>query len=143
MGRLAGVFPLPTGIGARTPTPGGTIHPRNSRRTMPPIVTANATIMCPHGGQVTLLPGQAQVQAQGASVLCMPDLVGAPIVGCAQPPTPTTKPCTAVVATPTGFSPSVLVGGRPVYLSTLTGITDGVPPGAIQVVAPGQTIVQA
>lgn len=110
---------------------------------MPLIVTANATIMCAHGGQVTLSPRQAQVQIQGGSVLCVPDLVGAPIIGCAQPPTATTKPCTTVVATPSGFSPKVLVGGRPVYLATLTGLTDGVPPGAIQVAAPGQTIVQA
>lgn len=109
---------------------------------MPPIVTTNATIMCIHGGQVMLMPHQTQVQIQGGSVLCVPDLAGAPIVGCAQPPSPGSKPCTAVVATPTGASPKVIVGGRPAYIATLTGITDGVPPGAILVTAPGQTIVQ-
>lgn len=114
-----------------------------SARTMPLIVTTNATIMCVHGGRVMLTPRQMKVQIQSGSVLCVPDLVGAPIVGCAQPPSPGSKPCTAVVATPSGFSPTVLVGGRPVYLATLTGITDGVPPGAIQVTAPGQTVVEA
>ena len=66
---------------------------------MPPIVTTNATIVCIHGGQVTLLPRQVQVQIQGGNVLCEGDLSGAPIVGCAQPPSPGTKPCTLVVST--------------------------------------------
>jgi hypothetical protein len=62
---------------------------------MVPIITSNAIITCIHGGQVVLVPKQVQVTIQGGSVLCEPDLVGSIIVGCAQPPTPTTKPCTA------------------------------------------------
>jgi len=110
---------------------------------MPPIVTSNATIMCVHGGRVMVTPRQMKVQIQGGSVMCLPDLIGAPIVGCLQPPSPSTKPCTIVVSTPSGFSPKVLVDGRPVYLATLTGITDGVPPGTILVATPGQMIAQA
>lgn len=111
---------------------------------MPPIVTTNATIVCIHGGQVTLLPRQVQVQIQGGNVLCEGDLSGAPIVGCTQPPSPGTKPCTLVVSTLPGSSaPTVTVGGRPVLLSTLSGLTDGVPPGTIMVVQPGQVTVQA
>ena len=111
---------------------------------MPPIVTTNATIMCAHGGQVTLLPRQVQVQSQGGAVLREGDLAGAPIVGCTQPPSPSTKPCTVVVSTLPGSSaPTVSAGGLPVLLATLSGITDGVPPGSIMVVQPGQTTVQA
>lgn len=111
---------------------------------MPPIVTTNATIICIHGGQVTLIPKQMQVQIQGGSVLCEGDLSGAPIIGCAQPPSPGTKPCTMVVSTLPGSSaPTVTVLGRPVLLATLSGMTDGVPPGTITVVNPGQTSVQA
>ena len=55
---------------------------------MPPLLTTNAVLMCPHGGQVTLIPRQVQVLAQGAPVLRLVDLIGAPIVGCTQPPTP-------------------------------------------------------
>jgi hypothetical protein len=110
---------------------------------MPPIVTTNATILCAHGGTVVLVPRQMQVTIQGGAVLCEGDLVGAPVVGCAQPPTPSTKPCTTVVSTlPGSSSPRVAVGGKPVYLATLTGLTDGVPPGAIMVVSPGQASVQ-
>lgn len=110
---------------------------------MPPIVTANATILCAHGGRVTLIPRQTQVSVQGAPVMCEPDLVGAPIVGCPQV-SPTTKPCTTVVSTIPGPSTSlkVMVSGRPAYVATLNGLTDGVPPGTLMVVNPGQTVVQ-
>jgi hypothetical protein len=110
---------------------------------MPPVVTTNATILCAHGGRVTLLPKQMQVAASGGMLLCEPDLVGSPIVGCAQVPSPSSKPCTTVVSTlPGSTSMKVMVGGRPAYVATLQGMTDGVPPGMITVVDPGQTTVQ-
>src|SRR3954462_6779581 len=99
---------------------------------MPTIVNSNATIICAHGGRLTITPRQSWVLVQGAPALCEPDLIGAPIVGGAQPPTPSTKPCTTVVATlPGSSSPRVTAGGRPVYLDTLSGMTDGVPPGLV------------
>jgi hypothetical protein len=111
---------------------------------VPPIVTSNAQIMCTHGGQVTLIPKQFEVQIQGGYVLCDPDLSGCPIAGCAQPPTTSTKPCTTVVSTlPGSTSTKVTVGGRPVLLATLQGLTDGVPPGSLMVVSPGQMVVEA
>jgi hypothetical protein len=111
---------------------------------VPALVTANATILCSHGGRVTLIPGQAQTAAGGGALLCEPDLMGAPIVGCPVAPSPGTKPCTTVISTlPGSFSPKVTAGGRPVYLSTLTGMTDGVPPGMISVIEPGAPLVQA
>ena len=111
---------------------------------MPPVVTSNATIMCTHGGQVTLIPKQTHVVIQGGAVLCEGDLIGAPIVGCAQAPSAGTKPCTSVVSTlPGSTSPQVIAAGRPVYVATVSGITDGVPPGSLIVANPGQTSVQA
>jgi hypothetical protein len=111
---------------------------------MPPVLTAQAVIMCAHGGKVQAIPRQFKVTIQGAPVLCVPDLLGAPIVGCVQPPTPATKPCTLVAATfPGSWSLKVTAGGRPVYLATLTGLTDGVPPSPLVVVFPGQVTVQA
>lgn len=90
-----------------------------------------------------LIPKQVQVTIQGGSVMCEPDLVGAPIVGCAQPVSPTTKPCTTVLAAlPGSSSPKVAVAGRPVYVATLTATTDGVPPAVVTVVYPGQIVVQ-
>jgi hypothetical protein len=107
-----------------------------------PLVTSNATITCVHGGEVQLVPTQTSVTIRGASVLCEPDLVGAVIVGCAQAPSPGTKPCTTVVSIlPGSTSPKVTVGGRPAYVATLSGLTDSVPPGSVIVAQPGQTLV--
>ena len=74
--------------------------------------------MCPHGGQVTLIPRQFQVLAQGAPVLRLVDLVGAPIVGCLQPPTPATVPCTAIVSP----LPGSMAAGRQFTLPFKTAV---------------------
>ena len=111
---------------------------------MPPILTSNASIGCVHGGRVLVRPGQLTVTAEGGAVLCEPDLIGSPIAGCPVPVTPSSKPCTLVAATLPGSSnPKVLVGGRPVFLATLQGLTDGVPPAPLVVHHPGQTRVPA
>jgi len=99
--------------------------------------------MCAHGGKVMLIPRQGVVTIKGAPVMCVPDVIGAPIVGCAQLATPATKPCTTVVSTfPGSWSLKVLVGGKPADLASLTGLTDGVPPSPITVAFPGQVLVQ-
>jgi hypothetical protein len=106
---------------------------------MPLIVNANALVMCPHGGVVTLTPRQTSVLIDGGAVMCEPDLTGSPIAGCAQPATPTTKPCTTVLAAlPGSTSLTVAASGRPAYVETLTGTTDGVPPGVVTVLDAGQ-----
>jgi hypothetical protein len=111
---------------------------------MPSVVTSNDVIMCSHGGTVMVTPKQATVQAQGGAVLRDTDLIGAPIVGCAQPPTISSKPCTTVLSTlPGSTAPTVQAGGLPVHVSTLTGLTDGVPPGTISVVSPSAPLVSA
>jgi hypothetical protein len=112
---------------------------------VPFLVTSNARIVCAHAGQVQLIPKQTTVQIQGGMVMRETDLIGAPIVGCAQAPSTNTKPCTTVVSVipGSGSNPRVLAQGMPVHLDTLTGITDGVPPGTIQVLSAGQTVVQA
>lgn len=105
-----------------------------------PVLTTNAVIMCSHGGRVTIVPRPGRLVAQAGTVLCEGDLLGAPIVGCLQPASQNSKPCTAVVSTTPGAStsPKLLVGGRPAYTAALSGLTDGVPPGALKVASPGQ-----
>jgi hypothetical protein len=103
-------------------------------------LTAGAAVQCAHGGRVQVMPGQQLVTAGGSPVLCEPDLEGRPILGCAQPATPSTKPCTTLVKTlPGSSSLRIRVAGRPVYLSTLSGITDGVPPAPVFATSAGQT----
>ena len=109
---------------------------------MPFILNAGARLMCAHGGQVTVIPKQFQVLVGGMPALAEPDLLGSPIVGCAIPPTPATKPCTAIVSSlPGGQSLKVMIGGRPALLDTYQGLTDGVPPGNVMVVFAGQVVV--
>ncbi len=112
---------------------------------MAPIVTTAAKIMCAHGGQVTLIPKQMKVLAGGAPVLCVGDLVGAPIVGCAQPLTLVTAPAwpsSSEIPIPmVGMSPKVLVGGKPALLAGINGVTSGVPPSPLIVAFPGQITV--
>jgi hypothetical protein len=112
---------------------------------MPAIVTAAARIMCIHGGQVMVNPSQPTAVVSGVPILCVPDLIGAPIVGCPQAG-PGIVPCTAVVLTDPviSASPMVIVGGKPAYVAATVGapggLTNGVPPGMIICVNPGQII---
>jgi hypothetical protein len=110
-----------------------------------PIINTNAKIMCAHGGQVTLIPKQVKVIVGGAPAMCVGDLVGSPIVGCALVPSPTTAPCLVVASEipipMVGMSPKVLVGGKPVLLAGINGVTTGIPPSPLIVAFPGQTKV--
>jgi hypothetical protein len=110
---------------------------------MPLILTSAASLSCPHGGRVAVIPKQQKVAIQGGFVLRETDLIGAPIAGCPQAG-PGIKPCTTVLAPNPGSSaPTVLVQGLPVLLQTFTALTDGVPPGVVVVQFAGQTLVQA
>jgi hypothetical protein len=110
-----------------------------------PIINTGAKIMCVHGGQVTLIPKQLKVLVGGMPAMCVGDLVGSPIVGCAQPPTPATAPCLVVASEipipMVGMNPKILVGGKPVLLAGINGITSGIPPSSLIVAYPGQTTV--
>ena len=103
-------------------------------------LTEAAVLQCAHGGRVQVVARDRRTTADGSPLVCEPDLEGAPIVGCAQPPSPSTKPCTMLAKVlPGSSSLRVRAGGRAVYLETLTGITDGVPPAPVVVAAAGQT----
>ncbi|GAB2686976.1 hypothetical protein [Nocardia thraciensis] len=102
-------------------------------------LTANATVICSHGGAVHPIPSRSLCTAGGSAVLVLPDLIGAPITGCGQPPP--AVPCTLTVSVVRGASPLTAIGGVPVLLDTAVGVTNGVPPGTFSVVAAGQTVV--
>jgi hypothetical protein len=111
---------------------------------VPLILTSEGAVICPHAGRVTLIPRQLNVLAQTGYVMREADIVGAPIVGCRKPFGPGSAPCRTVVEVfPGSTSTVVAVGGQPVCLETLTGLTDGVPPATIVVAFPGQIVVEA
>ena len=111
---------------------------------MPLILNSLGEVICPHAGRVMLSPRQVTVIAGGGYAICLDDVVGAPIVGCVTPDTKLTAPCKRVVAVlPGSTSMVVSVASRPVCVETLTGLTDGRPPGTISVASPGQVSVDA
>jgi hypothetical protein len=118
---------------------------------VPPLVNANAQILCAHAGKVTIIPKQTMVLAGGAPVLRASDLAGSVIVGCAIPPSPGSKPGLAVISVApipgSTVSAKVLVMGEPPLIAAgapWTAATDCVPPTPLlNVVSPGQMTVQA
>lgn len=61
---------------------------------MPHVLTASDMIMCPHGGQVSISPGQTRAKADGALVV-RPDGVFA-VAGCAFSTGAGPHPCVVV-----------------------------------------------
>ena len=64
-------------------------------------------------------------------VLVATDPESRPIVGC---PTvgPSIKPCTSTLPVQQGYSTFIRIQGRAVCLDTVTGLTDGTPPGTVK-----------
>ena len=105
-------------------------------------VTLNGLMQCAHLGKVELTAAQTWVRVEGQPVLVRADPVGRPISGCPNIG-PTIKQCLTTLEVRSGYSPWIQVDGRPVVLDTVTGLTDGTPPGVVKylVTAPGQTLV--
>ncbi|MEV8630888.1 hypothetical protein AB0395_04455 [Streptosporangium sp. NPDC051023] len=109
---------------------------------MATVLTTGASIGCGHGGTVQVVPGQRTLTVAGAPVLVAGDLEGKPITHCV-PTAPGAVPCTAVASVIGGSATTLSVGGHPALLDTLSGLTNGSPPGVLTVLTPGQTVLQA
>jgi hypothetical protein len=105
-------------------------------------VTVDALLQCAHLGKVGLTARQSWVTVDGRPVLVQADPEGRPITGCPNIG-PTIKPCTTTLKVQAGYSPFIRVDGRPVVLDSVTGLTDGTPPGVVKYsdTTPGQTLV--
>jgi hypothetical protein len=107
------------------------------------LLTVDALVVCAHElGKVGLVASQSWVTVEGRPVLVRADPEGRPIGGCPNIG-PTIKPCTSTLAVKVGYSDLVRIGGKSACLDTLSGLTDGTPPGVVEykVNAPGQTLV--
>jgi hypothetical protein len=102
-------------------------------------VRSDAAVKCDHDGRVENRPSQRWLAVGGVPVLVEDDPVGRAISGCPNVG-PTIKPCATTLRVATGYSDWIRVAGRRVVLSTLTGLTDGTPPGTVRytVLDPGQ-----
>ncbi|MCA9948323.1 MAG: hypothetical protein KDE48_01630 [Anaerolineales bacterium] len=107
------------------------------------ILTVDAKITCKHiTGVAQLFTPQNLVTVNGRPVLIKNDPERKPITGCANLG-PTIKPCTMTLNATAGYSNFVRINGRSICLDTITGLTDGTPPGTVQYIVrnPGQSLV--
>lgn len=106
-------------------------------------LTEDAKLICKHElGVVDIVPSQAFVTINGRHVLVETDPEGRPIHHCPNYG-PTIKPCTATLKVLGGYSLWLRIGGRRICLDTVTGLTDGTPPGTVKylVADAGQQLV--
>ena len=107
-------------------------------------LTEDAILLCDHGGQVHQATRQSWVTINKRKVLVRPDPEQRSISGCPNTnPLLGIKPCTNSLAVTVGYSTFIKIDGAPVCLDTVTGLTDGTPPGLVKytVKNPGQTLV--
>ena len=103
------------------------------------LLTENAVLLCGHKlGVVDIAATQKLVAVDGRRLLVRRNPEGRPIKGC--PPAPGFKPCQVTVNVTGGYSTLLRIERKPVCLDTLSGLTDGTPPGSViySVSRPGQ-----
>jgi hypothetical protein len=114
---------------------------------MPKVLTTQARVTCNHQGTVQVSSaGQSILKVDGVSVLVDGDLVGEPVTGCTNQPTPATpslKPCTTTSSMLVGASTKLKAGNKAVLLDSANGVTDSTPPGAWSVQSAGQTKLES
>jgi hypothetical protein len=104
-------------------------------------LTEDATLLCMHGGRVANEPAQRLVTIGGRRVLVENDPEGRKISSCPYRSV-TIKPCLRTLKVQAGYSAFVRVDGKRVCLETVTGPTEGTPPGnAYHVTRSGQDLV--
>ena len=106
-------------------------------------LTEEAVLNCQHElGRVKIASTQDLVTIEGHKVLVEDNPENRPIVGCPNIGA-TIKPCTKTLKVQAGYSDFLRINGRRICLDTVTGLTDGTPPGVVKYVvrSPGQQLV--
>jgi hypothetical protein len=104
-------------------------------------LTEDAVLLCKHGGKVANQPTQRLVTVGHRQVLVENNPEGKKIANCPYR-SATIKPCLLTLRVQTGYSTFVRIDGKPICLDTVTGPTEGTPPGnAYHVISPGQDLV--
>ncbi|HEV2914241.1 MAG TPA: hypothetical protein VGX92_13270 [Pyrinomonadaceae bacterium] len=94
-------------------------------------LTEDAVIVCLHErGIVQNAPSQDWVTIAGRRVLVEVDPEGRPIKGCPNFGVGI-RPCLTTLKVQVGYSDWIRVDGHRVCLDTVTGLTDGTPPGTV------------
>lgn len=108
------------------------------------LLTLEARLVCRHitGVVQFFTHHQDWVRIAGHPVLVENDPRVKVIAGCANFGA-TIKPCQMTVTVEKGYSDFIRIQGRKVCLDTITGLTDGTPPGSVKYIVqyPGQSFV--
>jgi hypothetical protein len=107
------------------------------------LLSEDALLVCKHAlGVVRNVPTQALVTVAGRRLLVDADPEGRTIVGCPNVGM-AIKPCTCTLTVQVGYSALVRIAGRRACLDSVSGLTDGTPPGTVlyEVKLPGQALV--
>ncbi len=107
------------------------------------LLTEDALVVCNHElGTVNIQATQDLVTVEDRHVLVETNPESRPIKGCPNAG-PTIKPCQLTLRVQKGYSDLLRIEGKRVCLDTVTGLTDGTPPGTVKykVRVPGQGFV--
>jgi hypothetical protein len=107
------------------------------------LLTEDALLVCKHElGTVQIRTTQDWFTIEGRRVLVENNPEGRPIKNCPNVGA-TIKPCQLTLRVRQGYSDFVRVDGKALCLDTVTGLTDGTPPGVVlyHVREPGQFFV--
>jgi hypothetical protein len=108
-------------------------------------LTEDAHVVCKHEmGVVKNVPTQTLVTVAGRRVLVDSDPEGKSIGGCPNiNPAVGMRPCLNTLKVQQGYSDFLRIDGRRICLDTVTGLTDGTPPGFVKYIVrrPGQEFV--
>ena len=95
-------------------------------------LTQDAIVVCAHElGTVSAKSNQNLVTINGKPILVETDLAKQPIIGCPNFGT-TITPCLITEPANTGYSLLVRINGQRACLDTITGLTNGSPPGLLK-----------
>jgi hypothetical protein len=106
------------------------------------VLVEEAVLRCGHDGKVANVPSQTWVRVAASPVLVEPDPEGRSISMCPNVGV-NIKPCGTTLVVRTGYSTFVRIDGHAVCLDSVSGFTDGTPPGLVRYTVrdPGQHLV--
>jgi len=107
-------------------------------------ITEDTVVVCKHQlGRSDNRPSQGWLRIDTRRVLVDADPEGRTISGCPNVG-PAIKPCMTTLKVKKGYSDWIRIGGQALCLDTVTGFTDGTPPGVVMYVVAdaGQTWVK-
>ena len=97
------------------------------------VLTKRAYFLCDHGGRADPNAQQSFVRINNSPVLVHGDPVGRRIDNCVNfNPVAGIKPCITTLKVDKGYSGFIRISGRPICLSGVEGLTDGMPAGAVK-----------